>query len=125
RCSSEPLRGPVARRVRRVCRPSPIPLLDRRHHLPWSIARIQPTLISRNGRGSTFFEGGCMRWMIALGLCGAALGFAGEAEGQEWRELVVRQLDTAGEVARSSGQTDANVLSRNQVIGVLEDGATS
>lgn len=66
-----------------------------------------------------------MRWMMALGLCGAALVFAGQAEGQAWRDLVVRQLDTAGEVARSSGQTDADVLSRNQVIGVLADGATS
>ena len=50
---------------------------------------------------------------------------AGRAEGQDWRELVVQQLDHAGELVRADGHTDANVLPRNQVIGVLEDGATS
>lgn len=50
---------------------------------------------------------------------------AGEAHAQDWRALVVRQLDQMGETVRADGRTDANVLPRNQVIGVLEDGATS
>jgi hypothetical protein len=66
-----------------------------------------------------------MRWMMAVLVFVAGLGFVGEASGQSWRELVVRQLDAAGEMVRAEGQTDASVLARNQVIGVLEDGATS
>lgn len=66
-----------------------------------------------------------MRRMIVPFVVAAVALFAGEAEGQDWRELVVQQLDHAGELVRAEGQTDANVLSRNQVIGVLEDGATS
>lgn len=66
-----------------------------------------------------------MRRMIVPFVVVAVALFAGEAEGQDWRELVVQQLDHAGELVRAEGQTDANVLSRNQVIGVLEDGATS
>jgi hypothetical protein len=66
-----------------------------------------------------------MRRTIVPVVLVAGLLFAGEAEGQDWRELVVRQLDHAGEMVRADGHTDANVLPRNQVIGVLEDGATS
>lgn len=66
-----------------------------------------------------------MRRTIVPFVLVAGMLFAGEAQGQDWRELVVQQLDHAGELVRADGQTDANVLSRNQVIGVLEDGATS
>lgn len=66
-----------------------------------------------------------MRRMIVAFVLAAGLLLTSEAEGQDWRELVVRQLDHAGELVRAEGQTDANVLSRNQVIGVLEDEATS
>lgn len=66
-----------------------------------------------------------MRWtIVSFVLLGGTL-VAGEAEAQEWRELVVQQLDHAGELVRGEGQTDANVLRRNEVIGVLEDDATS
>lgn len=50
---------------------------------------------------------------------------AEDASAQDWREMVVRQLDSAGEAVRQVGQTDANVLLRNQVIGMLENGGTS
>lgn len=50
---------------------------------------------------------------------------AEDAAAQDWREMVLRQLDSAGEAVRQVGQTDANVLLRNQVIGMLEDGGTS
>ena len=66
-----------------------------------------------------------MRRTIASFVLVGALLVAGEAQAQDWRALVVSQLDHAGELVRGEGQTDANVLSRNQVIGVLADDATS
>jgi hypothetical protein len=66
-----------------------------------------------------------MRWSIVLFVLVGGLLAAGETEAQEWRRLVVQQLDHAGELVRGNGQTDANVLRRNEVIGVLEDEATS
>jgi hypothetical protein len=66
-----------------------------------------------------------MRRTIVAVVLAVGLMLAGEAEGQDWRELVVRQLDHAGELVRADGRTDANVLSRNQLIGVLADEGTS
>ena len=66
-----------------------------------------------------------MRWMVAVTALVVGLLWTGEASAQDWRALVMQQLDAAGEAVRAGGQTDANVLARNQVIGVLEDGGTS
>ena len=66
-----------------------------------------------------------MRWMVAVTALVLGLSSTGEASAQDWRTLVMQQLDAAGEMVRAGGQTDANVLSRNQVIGMLEDGGTS
>jgi hypothetical protein len=66
-----------------------------------------------------------MRWTIVSFVLVGGLLVADDARAQDWRELVVKQLDHAGELVRGEGQTDANVLSRNEVIGVLEDEATS
>jgi hypothetical protein len=66
-----------------------------------------------------------MRWMSVPIALIAGLLFVGDAAAQDWRELVLRQLDKGGETVRTLGQTDANILSRNQVIGMLKDGGTS
>jgi hypothetical protein len=66
-----------------------------------------------------------MRWMVAVTVLVVGMFSTGEAAAQDWRTLVMQQLDAAGEMVRAGGQTDANVLARNQVIGVLEDGGTS
>lgn len=66
-----------------------------------------------------------MRRLIVAVVLGVGMLSASEAAGQEWRDLVVHQLDAAGALVHAEGQTDANVLARNEVIGVLEDGGTS
>jgi len=66
-----------------------------------------------------------MRWMSVPIALIAGLLFVGDASAQDWRQLVLSQLDKGGETVRTLGQTDANILSRNQVIGMLEDGGTS
>lgn len=61
---------------------------------------------------------------MATALLAAALLLLGasEAGAQDWREVVTQQLRASGEFARANGRSDANVLRRNEVIGVLRDG---
>jgi hypothetical protein len=66
-----------------------------------------------------------MRWFVAVSLVVAGLMMGGEAAAQDWRAVVMQQLDFAGESVRTRGHTDANVLPRNQLVGVLESGGTS
>lgn len=66
-----------------------------------------------------------MRWTSLPIALVAGLLVTGNAAAQDWRELVLQQLEKGGEMVRSAGQTDANVLSRNQVIGMLGNGSSS
>lgn len=67
-----------------------------------------------------------MRRMIVAFAMVASMAMAStELAAQDWRALVLRQLDAAGEAVRNSGLTDAGVLARSQIIGMLEDGGKS
>jgi len=65
------------------------------------------------------------RTLVAFAIVAGLAMASTEEAAQDWRALVLRQLDAAGATVRASGLTDASILSRNQIIGMLEDGGKS
>lgn len=66
-----------------------------------------------------------MRGMVTAVLT-AVLLLLGTGQGEaQWRDVIRQQLRASGEFARANGRSDANVLRRNEVIGVLRDGGES
>lgn len=66
-----------------------------------------------------------MRGFVTVVFAAASLLLGAARADAQWRDVVSQQLQASGEFARTNGRSDANVLRRNELVGVLRDGGES